>query len=195
MKSTNKGLKRGGVGEARSLKVVWRLIDELKPDPTNPRSHSKKQIQQIANSIRAFGFNVPILIDRDGNIIAGHGRWLACRELGWSEVPTLCLDHLSPAQARAFMIADNRLTEIAVWDDRLLAQQLKDLSLLGLDFNIEVTGFEMGDIDLRIASLEHVPDQVDDPADALPALPTQPPVSKIGDVWLLGRLRVSCGNA
>src|ERR1700719_1334384 len=74
-----------------------------------------------------FGFNVPILIDRDGNIIAGHGRWLACREFGITEVPTLCLDHLTPAQARAFMIADNRLTEIAIWNDRLLAQQFKDL--------------------------------------------------------------------
>ena len=87
-------------------------------------------------------------------MIAGHGRLLACGELGITEVPTLCLDHLTAAQARAFMIADNRLTEIAIWDDRLLAQQLKELSLLGLDFSIEVTGFEMGEIDLRIASLE-----------------------------------------
>ena len=82
-------------------------------------------------------------------------------------MPTLCLDHLSPAQLRAFRIADNRLSELAEWDDELLAQQLKDLSLLGLDFNIEVTGFEMGEIDLRIASLEGVPEQ-DDRADALP---------------------------
>jgi ParB-like chromosome segregation protein Spo0J len=79
----------------------------------------------------------------------------ACRELGWTEVPTLCLDHLTVAQARAFMIADNRLAEIAAWDDGLLARQLKDLSLLGLDFSIEVTGFEMAEIDLRIASLEN----------------------------------------
>jgi ParB-like chromosome segregation protein Spo0J len=78
--------------------------------------------RQIADSITAFGFNVPILIDRDGNVIAGHGRLLAAKQLGWREVPTLCLDHLSRAHARAFMIADNRLTEIASWDDRLLAQ-------------------------------------------------------------------------
>ena len=88
-----------------------------KPDPANPRHHSKKQVRQVAESIKAFGFNVPILVDRDGNIIADHGRWLACRGLGFTEVPILCLDHLTPAQARAFMIADNRLTEIAVWDD------------------------------------------------------------------------------
>ena len=108
------------------MSVVYHRIEELKPDPTNPRLHSKKQIRQIANSIKAFGFNVPILIDRDLKVIAGHGRLSACRELGWSEVPTLCLDHLTPAQARAFRIADNRLTEIAAWDDRLLAEQLKE---------------------------------------------------------------------
>jgi DNA modification methylase len=112
-----------------------------------------------------------------------------------TEVPTLCLDHLSGAQARAFMIADNRLTENSVWDDRLLAQQLKDLSLLGLDFDIEVTGFEMGEIDLRIASLDEPCDPSDDPADVLPEAPTDPPVSKIGDLWGLDGHRVLCGNA
>src|SRR6266446_1339551 len=177
------------------LAVVDRSIGELKPDPANPRLHSKKQIRQIASSIEAFGFNVPILIDRDDKLIAGHGRLLAARELGWSEVPTLCLDHLTPAQARAFAIADNRLTEIATWDDRLLAQQLKDLSLLGLDFSLEVTGFEMGEIDLRIASLDDMPEPDDDPADAAPELSAGPPLSKIGDLWLLGQHRVLCGNA
>src|SRR5438045_1991803 len=177
------------------LAVIYRSISELKPDPANPRQHSKKQIRQIANSIEIFGFNVPVLVDAALNVIAGHGRWLACRELGITEVPTLCLDHLTPAQARAFMIADNRLTEIATWDDRLLAEQLKDLSLLGLDFSLELTGFEMGEIDLRIASLEDVPDQDDDPADALPEFSTQPAVSKIGDLWMLGRHRLLCGSA
>ena len=153
--------------------MVYRAIDQLKPDPTNARRHSKKQIRQIANSIEGFGFNVPILIDRDGNVIAGHGRLLAARELAMTEVPTLCLDHLTPAQARVFMIADNRLTEIATWDDRLLAQQLKDLSLIGLDFSLELTGFEMGEIDLRIASLEDGLDRADDPADAVPNVPAR----------------------
>jgi hypothetical protein len=112
-----------------------------------------------------------------------------------AEVPTLCLDHLTPTQARAFMIADNRLTEIATWDDRLLAQQLKDLSLAGLDFDIEVVGFEMGEIDLRIAALEDMPDPADDPGDEVPEPSARPPLSKIGDLWLLGRHRVLCGNA
>jgi DNA modification methylase len=186
---------RIGASVPSRLSVVYRRIDDLKPDPTNPRLHSKKQIRQIANSIEVFGFIVPILIDRDGKVIAGHGRLLACRELGITEAPTLCLDHLTPAQARAFMIADNRLTEIATWDDRLLAQQLKDLSLLGLDFSLEVIGFEMGEIDLRIASLEDMPEQADDTADAVPELSLGPPVSKLGDLWVLGRHRISCGNA
>ena len=186
---------RIGAGVPSRLSVVYRRIDDLKPDPANPRLHSKKQIRQIANSIEVFGFIVPILIDRDGKVIAGHGRLLACRELGTTEAPTLCLDHLTPAQARAFMIADNRLTEIATWDDRLLGQQLKDLSLLGLDFSLEVIGFEMGEIDLRIASLEDMPEQADDPADAVPELSLGPPVSKLGDLWVLGHHRISCGNA
>jgi DNA modification methylase len=195
MKVLNQDAKQAGSGRATRLHVVYRPIGELKPNPTNPRRHSKKQIRQIANSIDAFGFNVPILADRDGNVIAGHGRLLACQELGITEVPTLCLEHLTAAQIRAFTIADNRLTEISTWDDRLLAQQLKDLSLIGLDFDIEVTGFEMGEIDLRIASLEDEPNPADDPADAVPELPAGSPISKIGDLWHLGRHCVLCGNA
>jgi len=187
--------RREAASLAPRISIVYRAIDQLKPDPANPRLHSKKQIRQIANSIETFGFNVPVLVDAELNVIAGHGRLLACRELGWSEVPTLCLDHLTPAQARAFAIADNRLTEIATWDDRLLAEQLKDLSLLGLDFSLEVTGFEVAEIDLRIASLDDMPEQDDDPADAVPEVSAEPPISQIGDLWLLGRHRVLCGNA
>ena len=188
-------LRREAAGFATRMLIVYRAIDTLTPDPANPRLHSRKQIRQIAESIKVFGFNVPILIDREGKVIAGHGRLLACRELAITEVPTLCLDHLTQAQARAFMIADNRLTEIASWDDQLLAQQLKDLSLSGLDFSLEITGFEMGEIDLRIASLEDTPAPDADPADVLPEVPAGPPVSKIGDLWLLGHHRVLCGNA
>src|SRR5437660_4328969 len=184
-----------GVAVSVNLAVVYRQIDQLTPDPANPRRHSKKQIRQIADSIKTFGFNVPALVDADLNVKAGHGRLLACRELGITEAPTLCLDHLTPAQARAFMITDNRLTEISAWDDRLLAQQLKDLSLLGLDFSLELTGFEMGEIDLRIESLEGVPDRANDPGDAAPDVSAGPAISKIGDSWVLGRHRVLCDNA
>jgi hypothetical protein len=120
---------------------------------------------------------------------------LAAGGLGLSEVPTVRLDHLTPAQARAFVIADNRLAEIATWDDRLLAEQLRDLSLSGVDFDIEVTGFEVGEIDLRIAALEDTPAPGEDPADVLPEPATGPAVSKIGDLWLLDRNRVLCGDA
>ena len=177
------------------LTVVYRRIEALNPDPANPRLHSKKQIRRIACSIETFGFNVPVLVDAKLKVIAGHGRLLASRELGITEVPTLCLDHLTPAQARAFMIADNRLTEIAEWDDQLLAQQPKELSFLDLDFSIEVTGFEVGEIDLRIAALDDVPERADDPADAVPRASAGPPISKLGDMWLLGPHRVYCGNA
>jgi hypothetical protein len=152
-------------------------------------------MKQIAESIKVFGFNVPILVDREDNVIAGHGWLLACRELGIDEVPTLRLDHLTAAQARAFRIADNKLTENATWDERLLGEQLRDLSLSGLDFDIEVTGFEMGEIDLLIQSLEDTPTAGSDPADILPEVAAGSPVSKIGDLWLLGRHRVLCGNA
>ena len=120
---------------------------------------------------------------------------LACDELGWTEVPTLCLDHLTPAQARAFRIADNPLTEISSGTTACSPKSSKELSLLGLDFNIEVTGFEMGEIDFRIASLEGLSEADDDPADALPEIPAGPPLSRLGDLWILGPHRVLCGSA
>jgi DNA modification methylase len=172
-----------------NLKIVYRRIEELKPDPANPRRHTKKQIRQIGNSLKAFDFIVPVLI------IAGHGRVLAGREVGISEVPTVRLDHLSPEQARAFRIADNRLTEISTWDDQLLAEQLKELSLVGLDLNIEVTGFETGEIDVRILALDQPPERDDDPADVVPEIPDGPALSKVGDEWVLGDHCVLCGNA
>jgi DNA modification methylase len=200
MQGTRKRQSNGAAGQnsqprTSQMAITYRPIDELKPDPVNPRMHGQKQIRQIANSIETFGFNVPVLVDAGLKVVAGHGRLLACRELGWSEVPTLCLEHLTPAQARAFMIADNRLSEIAGWDDRLLAEQLKDLSLLGLDFSLEVTGFEIGEIDLRIGSLDAPPPQASDPADSLPDVAPGPAVNKPGDLWLLGRHRVLCGDA
>jgi DNA modification methylase len=179
---------------AARVRVSYRPITELKLDPDNPRQHSPRQIRQIARSIEAFGFNVPVLIDANLKVIAGHGRVLACQQLGQLEVPTIALEHLTEAQARAFMIADNRLTEISVWDDALLARQLKELSELDLEFSLEATGFEMGEIDLRIEGLDQ-PQVGDDPADVQPAAATGPAVSKAGDLWLLDKHRVYCGSA
>jgi len=137
---------------ARRLQVKYRPIGDLYLDPKNARLHRAKQVRQIADSIKAFGFNVPILTDAGGQIIAGHGRFLAARRLGLTEAPTIRIEHLTAPQRRAFMIADNRLTEISQWDDRLLAEQLKELSELDLSFDLEATGFDIGEIDLRIES-------------------------------------------
>ena len=175
------------------ITVSYLPIAQLELNPRNPRFHSPRQIRQIARSIEAFGFNVPVLIDSKREVIAGHGRVLACRLLGRTEVPTVSLQHLSDAQAKAFMIADNRLTENSVWDDRLLAEQLKELSVLDLDFSLEATGFEMGEIDLRIEGLNS-PSEADG-ADDLSELPAGPPVTRLGDLWLLGEHRVYCGSA
>jgi len=185
------------------LVVVDRAVDTLTLDPKNLRAHSPRQIRQIARSIKAFGFNTPILIDSQLKVIAGEGRLLACRQLGWTDVPTICLEHLNEAQKQAFMIADNRLTETSVWDDQLLAGLLKELFLKELDFSLEATGFELEEIDLQIGSLERAPaPQVErapapqgDPADAIPEHRPEAPVSRTGDLWLLGRHRVYCASA
>ena len=174
-----------------SLTVTRHPIELLKPDPGNARVHSKKQIGQIARSIETFGFNVPVLVDADLNVIAGHGRLLAAQRLGLSEVPTISLEHLTPEQARAFAIADNRLTENATWDDRLLGEQLRELSKLNLDFSLEVTGFEIGEIDLLIEAA----DPQADPDDEVPSPLPGPAICRPGDLWQLGRHRIHCGSA
>ncbi|HJU84175.1 MAG TPA: DNA methyltransferase [Holophagaceae bacterium] len=176
------------------VQIIYRPLEDLTEDPRNPRVHSPRQIRQLARSIEAFGFNVPVLVDGAGQIIAGHGRLQACHLLGWTEVPTLALEHLTEAQAKAFQIADNRLTELSTWDDRLLAEQLKSLSAVDLGFSLEATGFEMGEIDLRIEGLEEKA-AAPDPADALPSVPARPPVTRPGDLWCLGPHRLLCGNA
>ena len=174
------------------LTVTNEPIEHLKLDANNPRLHSRTQIKQIARSIESFGFNVPVLVDAELNVVAGHGRLLACRHLGWREVPTIRLEHLDAAQRRAFAIADNRLNETSTWDDKLLAQQLKDLSVLDLDFSLETTGFDMGEIDLRIESL-NVSDEI--ATEPVETLVKGPAVSQAGDLWLLGNHRVLCGSA
>ena len=191
--SKNSGDQRDN--SVRRVEITYRPIRELRLDPKNPRTHTPRQIRQIARSIDQFGFNVPVLVDAALKVIAGHGRVMACQQLGWSEVPTIALEHLSDAQAKAFAIADNRLTENSKWDERLLAQQLQELSLQNLDFNLEVTGFDMGEIDLRIEGLVAQPEDDDDPADVLPEPQTGSPVTRPGDLWLLDRHRVYCASA
>lgn len=177
-----------------NLKVEYRPRGSLKPNPRNTRKHSRRQIRQIAQSIKTFGFNVPILTDDAGNIVAGHGRFEAAELLGWAEVPTIRLEHLSEAQQRAFMIADNRLTENAEWDEDLLATELKELSNLDLDFDLETTGFETAEIDLRIEGLSDRENEPD-PADIVPAAAVSSQVTQPGDQWVLRRHRVLCADS
>jgi DNA modification methylase len=178
----------------RTLLIEYVSAASLVPDQTNPRLHSDKQLQQIAASIKAFGFNVPVLVDGDLRVIAGHGRLLACNLLGIKKVPIIRLEHLSEHQKRAFVIADNRLTENAEWDDQLLGEQLKILSEAEIDFSLEVIGFEMAEIDLIIENVAPGMEGESDPADSLPE-PSRVGVTQPNDVWKLGKHRVFCGNA
>ncbi len=179
-----------------ALAVTYRPADQLKPDPKNARQHGKAQIKKLARGIGEFGFVMPILVDRSGGVIAGHARLLAAKQLRMAQVPTICLDHLSEAQIAAYKIADNRLGELSSWDDQLLAESLRDLSLLNLEFSLELTGFDMGEIDLRIESLEVAPEEAKaDPADTVPEPATGPAVTAPGDLWVLGRHRILCGSA
>jgi len=173
--------------------VIARPIDDLKPYANNPRTHSKRQIEQIAESIKAFGWTNPVLIDDAGGVIAGHGRIEAAKLLGLDAVPTLCLSAMSEAQKRAYIIADNKLAENAGWDDEILAIELQGLLELDLDFDISVIGFETAEIDLLVGSAETAAE--DDPADACPEPEPGPPVAQIGDLWRLGAHRLFCGDA
>jgi DNA modification methylase len=177
-----------------SLMAVQRRLATIQPDPRNPRQHSPRQIKQIARSIKSFGFNVPILIDRQDKILCGHGRYLAAQQLGLNEVPAIQLEHLTAEQARAFAIADNRLTENATWDDALLGEIFAELSVLDLDFSLETMGFTMGEIDVHIEGITSA-DTKSDAIDQFASDETGPSCSQPGDLWLLGKHRILCANA
>jgi DNA modification methylase len=177
------------------LTIDYLPVASLRLDSKNARLHSDKQVRQIARSIEVFGFNVPILVDADLRVMAGHGRLLAARLLRIADVPAIRLEHLSENQRRAFMLADNRLTENSEWDRRLLAEQLMTLSQAELDFSVEVTGFEVDEIDVMIENLAPAGRCKNDPADAIPKRRTKLHVSQVGDLWTLDRHRVYCGDA
>ena len=172
--------------------VQYFSVEQLKPDPANPRKHSDRQIRALVKSIKAFGFIVPVAIDNENHVVAGHARLDAAKKIGMTEVPVLCLEHLSPAQIKAFMIADNRLSELGTWDDKLLGEQLHSLTILDLDFDLEATGFTIGEIDLRIESMDAL--SIDEEADKLVAV-SGPAVTRLDDLWLMGEHRLLCGNS
>src|SRR5580700_1418287 len=130
------------------LAVVYLEIQQLNPYPRNARTHSKRQIRQIADSIGAFGFTNPVLVDRSATIVAGHGRVAAAKLLGMKKVPTICLENLNEGQIRAYILADNKLAEKAGWDNSILAIELQHLTSIDLGFDVSLTGFEIGEIDL-----------------------------------------------
>jgi DNA modification methylase len=179
--------------QAHRLSIEWLAPKTLSRNRRNARKHSKRGIGQLALSISTFGFIVPVLIDSEGNVLAGHGRLAAAEKLGYTQIPAIRTDHLTPAQAKAFALADNRLTEVSTWDDKLLAEALKELTELELDFSIEATGFATGEIDFRIESINTACAEAE--VDAIPSLTTAPPVTKHGDQWRLGKHIVRCDNA
>ncbi len=175
------------------LTIAYRDPRTLTPSVGNARTHTTKQIAQICQSIRSFGFNSPILLDSTGQIIAGHGRVLAAIRLGIDAVPTVQLDHLSAAEKRAYIIADNRLAELAGWDEELLAVELHGLLELELEFDITDIGFELPEIDLLLeADRQEGGEGRDDDLAGLADLPT---TARAGDLWKLGRHLVFCGDA
>lgn len=156
-------------------------VGDLKPRPNNPRTHSKAQLKQLARSMQRYDFTNPILVDDDTVIIAGHGRWEAAKMLNLTEVPVIRLSGMSPADIRAYVIADNKLALNAGWDAQLLGSELAYLAELDFDFDLTLTGFELAEVDALIQGTGEV--EGPDPADELPAPSDAPTVTRPGDIW------------
>ena len=177
-------------GSQTIVQIENRPIEALIPYARNSRTHSDAQVAQIAASIREFGWTNPVLVDGSNGIIAGHGRVLAARKLGFEQVPVIELAHLTESQKRAYVLADNKLAENAGWDDELLRIELEALQAAG--FDLSLTGFADDELAALMAELAGNEGLTDD--DAVPEV-TDDPVSQPGDVWLLGEHRLLCGDA
>jgi DNA modification methylase len=180
-----------------TLHVEYRQVEALIPYARNPRTHSDAQIAKIAASIAEFGFTNPILVDGASGVIAGHGRLAAARRLGLEQVPVIELAHLTPAQKRALVLADNRLALDAGWDEELLALELAELAEAGYD--LALTGFDGSEIEAMLAeaavdAAQEPATEETDTADDVPEAPTVP-VARTGDLWVLGQHRLICGDA
>lgn len=170
------------------LKIEYRKVSELLPYARNARTHSDEQVSQLAASIKEFGFNNPVAVDGDGMILCGHGRVMAAKKLGLTEVPTVCLSHLSDTQVKAYILADNKLALNAGWDNDMLKVELEDLK--DLDFDLNLTGFS--DEELKAILVEDPTEAHEDDFDEDP-----PEVAKsqLGDIWTLGEHRLMCGDS
>ena len=173
------------------LAVTYRTLTELKPHPQNSRAHTRAQIKLVAGSIGTYGWTNPILIDDDDNVIAGHARLEAANLLKMAQVPTICLSHMTPAQKRAYVIADNRMNEVAgSWDRKILALEHQAIRLMDPDFDISSTGFSLDDVEIMIDGLTLSREDE-------PARPdrSRPAISLVGDLWLLGEHKILCGDS
>ncbi|WP_424244244.1 DNA modification methylase [Elusimicrobium posterum] len=175
--------------EKQNLKLEYLPIEDIEPYKNNPRKHKEKQVRQIINSISEFNFNNPIIIDENNEVLAGHGRLLAAKKLQIEKVPTIRLTHLTAEQKRLYRIADNKLTENGEWDKDLLKLEFKELK--DIEISLDITGFEMPQIEGFVAGKEELDEKLND----IPKVEEGEIVSKLGDIWQLGNHRIICGDS
>jgi len=169
--------------------IKWEAVDKLIPYAKNARTHSDEQVAQIAGSIKEFGFNNPILVDKDNSVIAGHGRLMAARKLGMDKVPVVELQHLTESQRKAYVLADNRIALNSGWDTSMLSLELQDLKD---DIDLSLLGFDPDELDALLNPIEETEGLTDE--DAVPETPVEPK-TKLGDIYILGNHRLMCGDS
>lgn len=172
-----------------ATKIEWQLVEKLIPYAKNARTHSDEQVAQIARSIKEFGFNNPVLVDKDNSIIAGHGRVMAARKLGMDKVPVVILDHLTESQRKAYILADNRIALNSGWDSSMLFVELQDLKD---DIDLSLLGFDPDELDSLLNPVKETEGLTDE--DAVPEVPVEPK-TKLGDIYILGNHRLMCGDS
>jgi DNA modification methylase len=172
---------------AKKIEMV--LVDTLIPYAKNARTHSDEQVAQIAGSIKEFGFNNPVLIDKDNSVIAGHGRLMAARKLGYKEVPVVKLEHLTESQRKAYILADNRIALNSGWDTSMLSIELQELKD---DIDLSLLGFDADELDAMLNPIEETEGLTDE--DSVPEVPVEPK-TKLGDIYILGNHRLMCGDS
>jgi DNA modification methylase len=172
-----------------ATKIEWQSVDKLIPYAKNARTHSDEQVAQIAGSIKEFGFNNPVLVDKDNSIIAGHGRLMAARKLGMDKVPVVQLGHMTEAQRKAYVLADNRIALNSGWDTSMLSLELQDLKD---DIDLSLLGFDPDELDALLNPIEETEGLTDE--DAVPDAPDEPK-TKLGDIYILGNHRLMCGDS
>ena len=172
-----------------ATKIEWLSVETLIPYAKNARTHSDEQVAQIAGSIKEFGFNNPVLVDKDNSIIAGHGRLMAARKLGMDKVPVVQLEHMTEAQRKAYVLADNRIALNSGWDTSMLSLELQELKD---DIDLSLLGFDADELDALLNPIEETEGLTDE--DAVPDVPDEPK-TKLGDIYILGNHRLMCGDS